>query len=217
MMWWMKFWNHWATSVLVRPPYINRWCAGQAVRIPCCWELISSKQPLSRDRNIACLVVYSINYSVFFFHVYMYWWGGFLSFLSEFFQLLYMLYMYMEIQCVEKTLCYRCIHAFSMCIDVMVGREMPWVNRKSNLLIVCTVHAFATPDNLQNLPLHHVHVHLCVYICSFLGRGGQGWQFTPPSPLKWLFPPEIGYNQFQKPSPTPSILGSPDSPPEIFF
>ena len=21
--------------VLVRPPYINRWCAGQAVRIPC--------------------------------------------------------------------------------------------------------------------------------------------------------------------------------------
>ena len=42
------------TSVLVRPPYINRWCAGQAVRIPC-WRELRQRLALSRDRNIACL------------------------------------------------------------------------------------------------------------------------------------------------------------------
>ena len=35
--------------------YINRWCARQAARIPCWWELISSKQHCPGIAYVACL------------------------------------------------------------------------------------------------------------------------------------------------------------------
>ena len=58
------------TNVLVRPAYINQWCTRQAVRIPCWWGLMNSKQRCPGIAFIACLAPPDM----FFMYMYVTWW-----------------------------------------------------------------------------------------------------------------------------------------------